>query len=68
MVVNWLPQNGMVSLLSYVTQGHLLRVCTPHSGLASLTSSVSQENVPTGSGLPASLIKTLSQLKFPLLK
>lgn len=64
----WLPQNGTVSLLSYVTQGHLLRAHTPHSGLASLTSSINQENAPTWSGLQASLIKALSQLKFPLPK
>jgi hypothetical protein len=42
----WLAPHGLLSLLSYTTQDHLLRGGTTHSGLGPPPSVINQENAP----------------------
>jgi hypothetical protein len=44
--VYWLALQGLLSLLSYITQGHLDRNNIPHSGLGPPILIINQENVP----------------------
>ena len=44
---HWLALNGLLPILSYVTQDHLPRIGTNHSELGLPTSIINQENIPT---------------------
>lgn len=66
MLVNGLALSNLFSLICYVTQAHLLRNNTAHSGLGPRTSIITQEYAAKGC-LLANLPNPMPQPRFLLL-
>lgn len=62
----WLEPRGLLSILSYKTQGHLPRDGTTHSGLDPPTSIINQKRKKNASQtcLQVSLMEACSQLRL----
>lgn len=61
----WLAPHGLVNLLSYITQYHLLRIGTSHSELGPPISTINQGKHPTDLSTGQS-DGVISHLRFPL--